>query len=104
MIRTTKMMLVAAAMALPAAPAAAQDAYVVGLSGALTGPNANVYAPVIDGLKLYADQVNGRGGVNGKPIRLLIQDNQGEPSKAAADVKRFLSQDNVLAVINVSLS
>lgn len=104
MNRLMKTMLVAAAMTLPAAPAAAQDAYVVGLSGALTGPNANVYAPVIDGLKLYADQVNGKGGVNGKPIRLLIQDNQGEPSKAAADVKRFLSQDNVLAVINVSLS
>ena len=82
----------------------AQDAYVVGLTGALTGPVAGIYAPVIEALKIYVEQVNARGGVNGKPIKLLIQDNQGEPSKAAADAKRFLTQDNVIMVINSSAS
>jgi branched-chain amino acid transport system substrate-binding protein len=82
----------------------AQEAYVVGLTGALTGPVAGIYAPVIESLKAYVDQVNARGGVNGKPIKLLIQDNQGEPSKAAADAKKFLTQDNVVMVINSSAS
>ena len=82
----------------------AQDAYVIGLSGALTGPNAGVYAPVVEGIKLYIDHLNGKGGVNGHPIQLLIQDNSGEPSKAAADAKRFLTQDNVVMVVNTSLS
>ena len=82
----------------------AQDAYVIGLSGALTGPNAGVYAPVVEGIKLYVDHLNGKGGVNGRQIRLLIQDNSGEPSKAAADAKRFLTQDNVIMVVNTSLS
>ena len=84
--------------------ALAQEAYVVGLTGALTGPVAGTYAPVIESMKAYIDQVNLRGGVNGKPIKLLIQDNQGEPSKAAADAKKFLSQDHVVMVINSSAS
>ena len=89
---------------LSASPALAQEAYVLGLSGALTGPNASVYAPVVEGIKLYVDTLNARGGVNGRKVNLLIQDNSGEPSKAAADVKRFLTQDNVAMVINTSLS
>jgi len=91
-------------LSLFASAAFAQDAYVLGLSGALTGPNASVYAPVVEGMKLYIDTLNARGGINGRQVRLLIQDNSGEPSKAAADVKRFLSQDNVAMVINTSLS
>jgi branched-chain amino acid transport system substrate-binding protein len=87
-----------------AQPAAAQDAYVVGLSGALTGPAAATYAPVIEAMRAYVDHVNSKGGVNGKPIRLLIADNQGEPSKAAADAKKLIAQDKVLILINSSLS
>jgi branched-chain amino acid transport system substrate-binding protein len=85
-------------------PAAAQEAYVVGLSGALTGPAAATYAPVIEAMRAYVDHVNGKGGVNGKPIRLVISDNQGEPSKAAADAKKLIAQDKVLILINSSLS
>jgi len=87
-----------------ASSAFAQEAYVIGLSGALTGPNANVYAPVVEGVKLYIDTLNAKGGIGGRKVNLIIQDNSGEPSKAAADIKRFLTQDNVVMVINTSLS
>jgi ABC-type branched-subunit amino acid transport system substrate-binding protein len=95
---------VLAASLAAALPAAAQDAYVIGLSGALTGPAAATYAPVIEAMRAYVDQVNGKGGVNGRPIRLLIADNQGEPSKAAADAKKLIAQDKVILLINSSLS
>jgi ABC-type branched-subunit amino acid transport system substrate-binding protein len=93
-----------ATVAATGTPARAQEAYVVGVSAALTGPAAATYAPVIDAMRAYADHVNGKGGVNGKPIRLVILDNQGEPSKAAADAKKLLSQDNVILLVNSSLS
>ena len=32
-------------------PALAQDAYVVGVSAAMTGPGAGIYAPVVDAMK-----------------------------------------------------
>ena len=49
-------------------PAIAQDAYVVGLTGALTGPPSSTYAPAVDALRIYIDRVNAAGGVNGKKI------------------------------------
>jgi ABC-type branched-subunit amino acid transport system substrate-binding protein len=85
-------------------PALAQDAYVVGVSAAMTGPGAATYAPVVDAMKAYIDHVNAKGGVNGKPIRLIVQDDAAEPSKAAANAKKLLSQDSVVMLINTSLS
>jgi len=85
-------------------PAAAQDAYVVGITAALTGPPASTYAPAVEALRIYIDGVNARGGVNGKKINLVIQDDSAEPSRATANVKRLLTQDNAILIINASLS
>src|SRR6266571_4863663 len=93
--------LVSAALALPAV---AQDAYVVGVSAALTGPSASTNAPPIEGLRLYVDRLNAAGGVNGRKIQLVLQDDQGEPSKAAANAKKLITQDNVILLILSSLS
>ena len=60
-----------------AVPVQAQDAYVVGVSGALTGPSAGTNAPPIEGLRLYVDRLNSTGGVNGKKIQLVVLDEFG---------------------------
>ena len=44
------------------ANAAAQD-FVVGASGAITGPTASTYAPTIEALRIYFDRVNRMGGI-----------------------------------------
>lgn len=85
-------------------PAAAQDAYVIGVSAAMTGPGAGIYAPVVDAMKAYLDHVNAKGGVNGRQIRLIVQDDGAEPSRAAANAKKLLAQDKVVILINTSLS
>ena len=87
-----------------AVPAHAQDAYVVGVSGALTGSSAGTNAPPIEGLRLYVDRLNNAGGVNGKKIQLIILDNSAEPSKAATNAKRLLTQDKVQLLVLSSLS
>jgi branched-chain amino acid transport system substrate-binding protein len=87
-----------------AGPAIAQDAYVVGITAALTGPPASTYAPAMDALRIYIDRVNARGGVNGRKINLILTDDSAEPSKAAANVKRLLTQDNAVLLVNASLS
>jgi branched-chain amino acid transport system substrate-binding protein len=92
-----------AALAIPAAPAVAQDAYTVGVSAAMTGPGAGIYAPVVEAMRIYIDHVNSRGGINGKQVRLVVLDDGAEPSRAAANAKR-LTQDNVLMLVNSSLS
>ena len=101
MLRTLTMVAVAAALA---APAVAQDTYVVGLTGALTGPPASTYAPAAEALRIYIEGVNAAGGVNGKKIDLLLQDDSAEPGKAAANAKKLVAQDNVILLLNASLS
>jgi len=87
-----------------ALPAAAQDAYVVGITSALTGPPASTYAPAMEALQIYIDRVNAAGGINGKQIKLVILDDSAEPSKATANVKRLVTQDKAVLLINASLS
>lgn len=87
-----------------ALPAAAQDAYVVGLTGALTGPPSSTYAPAVEALRIYIDRVNAGGGVNGKKIQLVLEDDGAQPSKAAANTKKLITQDKAVLVVNASLS
>jgi len=94
----------ALAIALLAAPAAAQDAYTIGLTGALTGPPASTYAPAVEALRIYIDGLNAAGGIAGKKINLILQDDAAEPGKATANAKKLLGQDNVLLLLNASLS
>jgi ABC-type branched-subunit amino acid transport system substrate-binding protein len=86
------------------ASAHAEDAYVIGVTGALTGPSSSTNGPPIEGLRLYVDRLNASGVINGKKIQLSILDDQAEPSKAAANAKRLLTQDNVSLLILSSLS
>lgn len=94
----------AAVTAVLSGSAFAQDAHVVGITGALTGPPASTYAPAVDAMRIYLDRVNAKGGINGKKVNLIIQDDSAEPSKAAANAKKLLTQDNVGLLIDASLS
>src|ERR1700730_16409588 len=92
------------ACAAVALPAAAQEAYLVGVSAALTGPAAGTTAPPVEGLRLYVERVNAAGGVHGQKNQLVIQGDKGEPSKAAANAKKLITQDNVHLLVLSSLS
>ncbi len=94
----------AAVAALIHCPASAQDAYTIGLTGALTGPPASTYAPAVEALRVYLERVNAAGGVNGKKVNLILQDDSAEPGKAAANAKKLIAQDNVILLMNASLS
>lgn len=96
--------LAATALTFAAAPAVAQDAYRIGLSGALTGPTAGSYAPAIEGLQIYINRLNAAGGVNGRQIELVVLDDSGEASRGATNTRRLLNQENVILLINASLS
>lgn len=98
-----KIALAAAGLAGLMGSANAQD-YVIGVTSALTGPPASTYAPAMEALRIYLDGVNARGGINGRKINLVLQDDSAEPSKAVANVKKLVSQDNAILLINASLS
>lgn len=103
MIKTATAAVIASAI-LVASPSFAQNSYVIGISGAITGPAAGGYAPVVEGLRLYVEKLNKAGGVNGKQIELIITDDQGQASRGAANAQKLLTQDNVVMLVNASLS
>ena len=75
-----------------------------GITAALTGPPASTYAPAVEALRIYVDRVNAAGGVDGKKINLVIEDDSAQPSKAAANAKKLLTEDNPVLMLNASLS
>ncbi|HEY5209075.1 MAG TPA: ABC transporter substrate-binding protein [Stellaceae bacterium] len=101
---TTIFSLAFAALVALAAPAFAEDAYLVGMTAALTGPASGSYAPALTALNLYVDRVNKAGGINGHPIKLVVEDDQGQASRAAANVKKLLTENNLVLLVNGSLS
>ena len=55
-------------------PARAAEPYVLGYVADITGMARANYAPEAEGCRLYIDTLNGRGGINGHPVKLVIED------------------------------
>ena len=91
------------ALALATGTALAQE-YKIGVSAAITGPVASTYAPAYEGLKVYIDRLNERGGVNGQQVKMIYLDNRGAPPRAVADSKRLVDEEKVIGMVNISTS
>jgi ABC-type branched-subunit amino acid transport system substrate-binding protein len=70
----------------------------------VTGPGSEPLAPIKDALDTYFKEVNARGGINGHPVKILIEDNLNEPSRAAALAKQLITQNKVSLLILAGLS
>lgn len=82
----------AAVMVLGTASAHAQD-YKLGVSAMLTGPISSLYAAQAEGIRVFFDDVNAAGGINGHRVSVTFRDNRGDPSVAASDAQAFVDGD-----------
>ena len=64
----------------------------------LTGPQAATGANVLNGLKLSCEEINNKGGINGKKIELLVEDSKDSP-KDAINAFHKLDSKGVVAMI-----
>ncbi len=71
----------------------------LGFIGDITGPTVVVQKPYLDGVKNYFRYVNENGGINGRTIKLIPEDDQYQASKAVAGFKKLVSRDKVLAIV-----
>ena len=71
----------------------------VGVFMSLTGSTANFGISSVNGIKMAAEEVNTAGGINGKQIELLVQDDRSDASEAATIVTKFVTQDQVHAIL-----
>jgi branched-chain amino acid transport system substrate-binding protein len=71
----------------------------IGVFMSLTGSTANFGISSTNGIKMAADEVNATGGINGKQIEVLVQDDRSDASEAATIVTKFVTQDQVHAIL-----
>ncbi len=88
-----------AGLALGPAPAAAQRAEsCIGISMEVTGPLANQGLMLRIAIETALDRINGAGGVLGRPLRLVIYDDVGEPARAVDNARRIGERDNCVVM------
>jgi len=66
---------------------------------ALSGPAAHIGTPTKLVAEMAVDQINKAGGINGRPVELIIGDTESDPAKAATIAKKFIYADKVAAII-----
>ena len=98
--------LLSAALALAAACAGAsaqqgvsKSEILLGSIQDLSGPIAGFGKQVRLGMMLRVDEVNEQGGINGRKVRLLVEDSAYDPRKAALAAQKLVNQDKIFMMV-----
>ena len=90
-------------LALPAAaqqqPGVTADKIVLGQAAVYTGPAAQLGIQMRNGIKTYFDFVNEKGGVNGRKLELVSEDDGYDPAKAPAASQALIDKHKVFALL-----
>jgi branched-chain amino acid transport system substrate-binding protein len=96
------MLAASAAMMLTALPANAQDAVKVGMSGPFSGGLSLLGQSVRDGVEVAFAEINEQGGVGGRKLQFIAEDDGYEPMRTIASARKLVEQDKVVALLAVT--
>lgn len=65
----------------------------------ITGDISTFGKSTKNGIELAVEQVNSAGGINGKKIKLIVQDDENKPEQGVAVLQRLINNDKVVGVI-----
>jgi len=71
----------------------------IGVNEPLTGPFAASGTYVVNGAKIAADEINSKGGLLGKKVELVIEDNKSNSTEAAAVAEKLITADKVPVIM-----
>jgi branched-chain amino acid transport system substrate-binding protein len=101
--------LAVSALALTHLPAAAQTKVtnegitpteiVVGTHQDLSGPIKGWGVPVSNGMKMAVEEINAAGGIQGRKIKLIVEDSGYDPKKAVLASQKMVERDKIFAMI-----
>ena len=80
------------------AVAASGSDLVIGTIGNFSGPSAQ--PEHLAGLQAWVNSVNASGGIKGRPVKLIVQDDQGDATKSQAGIRQLVQVDHVLAIVS----
>jgi branched-chain amino acid transport system substrate-binding protein len=90
--------------ALASAQAGAAEPIKIGAVLAVTGPVAYIGDPEAKTLEMLVEQVNAKGGLQGRPVKLIVYDDGGDAAVARGHAVRLVESDKVDAIIGASTS
>src|SRR3954464_7314217 len=70
----------------------------IGQTIGITGQIAGAVKELNEGANAYLNQVNQRGGVNGRKIQLITLDDKFEPAVSAKNAEKLINEDKVFAL------
>src|SRR3982751_7061660 len=101
--------LAVSALALTCLPAAAQTKItndgisateiVIGTHQDLSGPIKGWGVPVSNGMKMAVEEVNAAGGINGRKIKLIVEDSGYDPKKGVLAAQKLIEKDKIFAMV-----
>ncbi len=92
-----------ASLGVGAGTGAAQE-YKIGYLHSFSGYLANMGTLSRDGFLLAVDEINKKGGVNGRPIKVVLENDESDPSKGVPAAIRLIAAEKVLAVVGPARS
>jgi ABC-type branched-subunit amino acid transport system substrate-binding protein len=101
MLRHTFILAIAASLPRLAAadPGVTQDKIVLGQAAVFSGPAAQLGIQMRNGIKSYFDYVNERGGVHGRRLELVTEDDRYESAVAPGATKKLIEEHKVFALL-----
>jgi len=78
------------------------DPIVIGNIGSFTGPQGASLGAADETIKAWQDYTNDHGGINGHPVKVVVVDDAGNPTKAAQLVKQLVERDKVQAIVGAT--
>src|SRR5580658_1879467 len=88
--------IVAAATVSRSALAESAEPILLGVSGPLTGPNAQYGAQWKQGFDLALDEIHAAGGINGRKLVYNFEDSQSDPRQSVAIAQKFVSDPRIV--------
>jgi branched-chain amino acid transport system substrate-binding protein len=72
---------------------------VIGTHQDLSGPIKVWGVPVSNGMKMAVEEINAAGGINGRKLKMILEDNGYDPKKAVLASQKMVERDKVFAMI-----
>ena len=77
------------------------DEIVIGTHQDLSGPITFWGVPVKNGMQMAVDEINEKGGIHGRKLKLVVEDSGYDPKKAVLATQKLLSRDKVFAMVGM---
>jgi branched-chain amino acid transport system substrate-binding protein len=88
-----------ATLAVAQTPGVSKNEILIGTIQDLSGPLAGYGKQIRNGMLLRVEEINEQGGINGRKLKLVVEDDGYDPKKAVLATQKMVSQDGIFAMV-----